>query len=176
MCRALLIPSVVALAAFAGGCGLFAGAEKGPDAVFVVLPALPRDEVMLEVSFEGFTGEALEKRVVDWHTGADWDGLEKVIRAAGEERQGVMTSVWKGQVLRVAGQRRSHECFYLVVLLGSTTRVLGAGTAGAGAASPEIVHSLDHESLRLFLESVLDGMDRFEKAVHDRPTMTARGA
>jgi hypothetical protein len=166
------IAPVAAVLILAGVAGCSATESAGGGIAFAVLPAYPRDETLPDAVVERFAGDSLEGRVVEWHTAADWVELEAAIRAAAERRHAVLTSVWKGQVLRVTGQSRTHQCHYLVVLLGSTTRLLEANPQ----RSISTVCSLEHGSLREFLECVLEGMDVFQERARRRPQMLAAPA
>src|SRR5256885_1298231 len=113
---------VLPIAALVAGCSFTDARPALPS--FVIMPAQPRDEGLVPVSLSRQIGPELETRVLRWHTSADWEDTERSVRFAADRRENVVISIYRGEILRCAEQRRSHECWYLLVVVGSPVRLL----------------------------------------------------
>jgi hypothetical protein len=156
-----------------GGCRtllILPEAPAVPSATLVVLPAQPRDELLADAEGEVFAPEpGVLEAVAEWHAAAAWDAVEEAVRADAAAREACVVSLWRGEVVRLDSSGRSHEFWYLVVLMGPPFRP----ASGAGFAA-RAVCSLEFDGPGPFLEAVADALELIEQdARAERPMLAA---
>jgi len=159
------------------GCGAPTAAPSGP--LYLIMPAQPRDDYWGEPIPQP-AGASLPLTVIDWHTKADWDELERCIRVSSEQYGSMLISIWRGEVVRLNDGRPLHTCWYMAVVVDVPFRLLNGSAPlddfEAHSRFPVVMFSLEHPSSARFLSALENTLERCDRRFNVRDGGVIAGA